>query len=181
MNDVSKGFSWVGFAVLVIILICISIIAFALSSIEGFLAGVVVIFIGFLLSFFRDDIKRILGLSGGKAEGPAATPAEDTKSLDSMVLLNIEQKIAKGRKKLAKTKAKYDVEDKEKKRKKMEQDLLEESTELIATIDQAKSLAIQQQDEELIKLYEEIAQEIEKIRDMATGRLSEKNGVPMEI
>ncbi|MDF1539883.1 MAG: hypothetical protein P1Q69_13365 [Candidatus Thorarchaeota archaeon] len=172
MNDESKGFSWLGFAALIIILVIVSIVAFALSSIEGFLAGVVVIFIGFLLSFFRDDIKRILGLSSGKAKEPAASPTEETKSLDDLVLLNIEQKIAKGRKKLAKTKAKYDVEEKEKKKQKMEQELLEESTALIATIDQAKSYAIQQKDPDLVQHYDSIAQEVEEIRTMVSEKLA---------
>ena len=63
VNSESNSFSWKGLIVLVIILVIVSVIAFLLSSIEGFLTGVVVIFIGFLLSFFRDDIKQALGLS----------------------------------------------------------------------------------------------------------------------
>jgi predicted neutral ceramidase superfamily lipid hydrolase len=61
VNSESNSFSWKGLAALIVILIIVSIIAFLLSSIEGFLAGVVVIFIGFLISFFRDDrLKKTL-------------------------------------------------------------------------------------------------------------------------
>lgn len=166
MNNESKGFSWLGLVALIIILVIVSMIAFLLSSIEGFLAGVVVIFIGFLLSFFRDDLKRFLGLASEEKE-LVAPVTEETSPLEK-----IEKKIAKGRKNLAKTKAKYDVETKDKKKQKMEQELLQESTELIAIIDQAKAYAIQQKDAELVQHYEEIAQEVEEIQNMASERLS---------
>ncbi|MHA2362181.1 MAG: hypothetical protein ACXAB6_09695, partial [Candidatus Thorarchaeota archaeon] len=66
MNRESNGFSWKGLAALIVILVTVSIIAYILSSIEGFLTGIIVIFIGFILSFFRDDLRRILGLGREK-------------------------------------------------------------------------------------------------------------------
>jgi hypothetical protein len=83
VNDESNSFSWKGLAALIVILIIVSIIAFLLSSIEGFLAGVVVIFIGFLISFFRDDLKRVLGLSTQRKEPTPVAKTEEA-SLDKL-------------------------------------------------------------------------------------------------
>ncbi|MHA2384372.1 MAG: hypothetical protein ACXACT_17500 [Candidatus Thorarchaeota archaeon] len=96
---------------LIVILIIVSIIAFLLSSIEGFLAGVVVIFIGFLISFFRDDLKRVLGLSTQQKEPTPAVEAEEDplEKLDKMINLEMDKKIAKERQNLAKTIAKYNA------------------------------------------------------------------------
>ena len=94
MNSGSNSFSWKGLAALIIILIIVSIIAFILSSVEGFLAGVVVIFIGFLISFFRDDLKRVLGLSSPRSEPTPSTDAEEDPliQLDKMISLDMDKK-----------------------------------------------------------------------------------------
>jgi hypothetical protein len=165
MNDESKSFSWKGLAALIIILIIVSIVAFILSSIEGFLAGVVVIFIGFLLSFFRDDLKRVLGLSTQRKEStPAAEIQDDSlEKLDKMITLDMDKKIAKARQGLAKTIAKYN--EKPKKQEKLGLEIVKEATALLALLDQAKSQAIQSGNTDLIAHYEQIAIEIEEIRD----------------
>ncbi|MFW9834794.1 MAG: hypothetical protein ACFFEK_12415 [Candidatus Thorarchaeota archaeon] len=165
MNSESNGFSWKGLAALIVILIIVSIIAFLLSSIEGFLAGVVVIFIGFLISFFRDDLKRVLGLSPQQKE---PTPvAEDEENpldlLDKMINLDMDKKIAKERQSIAKTIAKYN--EKPKKQQKLGLEIVEEATALLALLDQAKSQAIQSGKPDLVAHYEQIAVEIEGIRE----------------
>jgi hypothetical protein len=165
MNSESKSFSWKGLAVLIVILIIVSIIAFILSSIEGFLAGVIVIFIGFLLSFFRDDLKRVLGLSSQQKEStPVAEVEEDSlEKLDTMIHLDLEKKIVKERQNLAKTITKYN--EKPKKQEKLSIEIVKEATDLLALLDQAKSHAIQSGNQDLITHYEEIAVEIEGIRE----------------
>lgn len=167
MNNESNGFSWIGLVALMVILIIVSIIAFLLSSLEGFLAGVIVIFIGFLLSFFRDDLKRVLGLTTPKIE-PAPTPVTETKedsveTLDKMVTLDMDKKIAKERQNIAKTIAKYS--EKPKKQQKLALEIVEDATGLLALLDQAKSQAIQSNKQDLVAHYEEIAVEIEGIRE----------------
>jgi uncharacterized protein involved in exopolysaccharide biosynthesis len=162
----SNSFSWKGFAALMVILVAVSIIAYILSSIEGFLAGIIVIFIGFILSFFRDDLRRILGLGRGKEE-----PTVQTTEVDNPIE-KLEKKIAKGRKNLAKTLAEYEVETKPKKRQKIEQEILEETAALIALLDQAKSFAIQQKETDLIPHYDQISGEIEEIRRKVSEQLS---------
>jgi len=165
MNSESNSFSWKGLAALIIILIIVSIVAFILSSIEGFLAGVVVIFIGFLLSFFRDDLKRTLGLSSKQKETTQVTTTEEDpiEKLDKMIQLDMDKKIAKERQNIAKTIAKYD--EKPKKQQKLGLEIVEEATTLLALLDQAKSQAIQSGNHDLVVHYEEIAVEIEGIRE----------------
>jgi hypothetical protein len=166
LNRDSNGFSWKGFAALMVILVAVSIIAYLLSSVEGFLAGIIVIFIGFILSFFRDDLKKILGL-GQEKEALTVPTTEEVNPIEKL-----EKKIAKGRKNLAKILGKYEVETKPKKRQKMDQEILEETTALIALLDQAKSLAIQQKETDLIPHYNQICDEIEDIRNKASEQLS---------
>jgi c-di-AMP phosphodiesterase-like protein len=165
MNSESNSFSWKGLTALIVILIIVSVIAFLLSSIEGFLAGVVVIFIGFLLSFFRDDLKRVLGLSTRQKEPTQITEVEEdpVKTLDKMITLDMDKKIAKERQSLAKTIAKYN--EKPKKQEKLGPEIVEEASALLALLDQAKSQAIQSGNHELISHYDEIAGEIEGIRE----------------
>ena len=164
MTSESSSFSWKGLVVLVAILAIVSIVAFVLSSIEGFLAGVVVIFIGFLLSFFRDDLKRALGLSSQHRELTPTIESEEASldSLDKMILLDLDKKIAKERQNLAKTIAKYN--EKPKKQEKLESEIVEEATALLALLDRAKSQAIQADKPDLITHYEQIALEVEEIR-----------------
>ena len=168
MNSESKSFSWKGLAVLIVILIIVSIIAFILSSIEGFLAGVIVIFIGFLLSFFRDDLKRVLGLSAQRKESTPVAQVEEAplEQLDKMIQLDMDKKIAKERQSLAKTIAKYN--EKPKKQEKLGSEIVEEATALLALLDQAKSQAIQSGNHDLISHYDEIAAEIDGIREKYT-------------
>ncbi|TFG97254.1 hypothetical protein E4H12_09095 [Candidatus Thorarchaeota archaeon] len=165
MNSESNSFSLKGLAVLIVILIVVSIIAFLLSSIEGFLAGVVVIFIGFLISFFRDDMKRVLGLSTQEKEPtPVAEAVEDPlDKLDKMINSSMDQKIAKERQSIAKTIAKYD--EKPKKQQKIGLEIVKEATALLALLDQAKSQAIQSSKHDLVAHYEQIVVEIEGIRE----------------
>ena len=165
MNSESNSFSWKGLAALIVILIIVSIIAFLLSSIEGFLAGVVVIFIGFLLSFFRDDLKRVLGLSTQQKEStPVAKAEEDSlDELEKMIHLQMDKKIAKERQSLAKTIAKYN--EKPKKQQKLGLEIVQEATTLLALLDQAKSQAIQSGKHNLVAHYEQIVAEIEGIRE----------------
>lgn len=165
MNSESNSFSWKGLVVLIVILIIVSIIAFLLSSIEGFLAGVVVIFIGFLISFFRDDLKRVLGLSTQQEKpAPVAEAEEDhLEKLDKMITLDMDKKIAKGRQSIAKTIAKYN--EKPKKQQKLGTEIVEEATALLALLDRAKSQAIQSGQPELVAHYDLIAVEIEGIRE----------------
>ena len=165
MNDESTGFSWKGLAALIVILIIVSIIAFLLSSIEGFLAGVIVIFIGFLISFFRDDLKRGLGLSPQRIEPTPVAEAEEDPldKLDKMIILDMDKKIAKERQSIAKTIAKYN--EKPKKQQKLGLEIVEEATALLALLDQAKSRAIQSDKPDLVAHYEQIAVEIEEIRE----------------
>ena len=165
MNSESKSYSWKGLAVLILILIIVSIIAFLLSSIEGFLAGVVVIFIGFLLSFFRDDLKRVLGLSTQqKTPAPVTEVEEDPiDKLNKMITLDMDKKIAKERQNIAKIIAKYN--EKPKKQQKAGSEIVKEATALLALLDQAKSHAIQSGNQDLVVHYEQIAAEIEEIRE----------------
>ncbi|MFW9843575.1 MAG: hypothetical protein ACFFEV_03275 [Candidatus Thorarchaeota archaeon] len=165
MNSESSSFSWKGLAALIVFLIIVSIVAFLLSSIEGFLAGVVVIFIGFLLSFFRDDLKRVLGLSTQHNESTLVAKAEEdpTEKLDKMITLDMDKKIAKERQSLAKTIAKYN--EKPKKQEKLGLEIVEDATGLLALLDQAKSHVIQSGNHDLVTHYEQIAEEIEEIRE----------------
>ncbi len=161
----SNSFSWKGLAALIVILITVSIIAFLLSSIEGFLAGVVVIFIGFLISFFRDDMKRVLGLSTQRKEPtPVAEAEEDSLDIpDKIINLEMDKKIAKERQSLAKTISKYN--EKPKKQQKLALEIVKEATALLALLDQAKSQAIQSSKHDLVAHYEQIQVEIEGIRE----------------
>jgi uncharacterized membrane protein len=165
VNSESNSFSWKGLAALIIILIIVSVIAFLLSSIEGFLAGVVVIFIGFLISFFRDDLKRVLGLSTQRKEPTLVAEAEEDPldKLDKMIQLDMDKKIAKERQNIAKTIAKYN--EKPKKQQKLGLEIVEEATALLALLDQAKSQAIQSGKSNLVAHYEQIVVEIEGIRE----------------
>lgn len=165
MNSESNGFSWKGLAALIVILIIVSIIAFLLSSIEGFLAGVVVIFIGFLISFFRDDMKRVLGISTQQKEPTPVAEAEvdPLDKLDKMINLSMDQKIAKERQSIAKIIAKYN--EKPKKQQKLGLQIVKEATALLALLDQAKSQAIQSNKHDLVAHYEQIVVEIEGIRE----------------
>lgn len=165
VNSESNSFSWKGLAALIVILIVVSIIAFLLSSIEGFLAGVVVIFIGFLISFFRDDMKRVLGISTQQKEPTPVAEAEvdPLDKLDKMINLSMDQKIAKERQSIAKIIAKYN--EKPKKQQKIGLQIVKEATALLALLDQAKSQAIQSNKHDLVAHYEQIAVEIEGIRE----------------
>jgi len=165
VNSESNSFSWKGLVALIVILIIVSIVAFLLSSIEGFLAGVVVIFIGFLLSFFRDDLKRVLGLSNQQKVPVQVTEIEENPldTLDKMINLDMDKKIAKERQNIAKTIAKYN--EKPKKQQKLALEIVEEATALLALLDQAKSQAIQTDKPELVAHYEQITVEIEGIRE----------------
>ncbi len=165
VNSESNGFSWKGLAGLIVILIIVSIIAFLLSSIEGFLAGVVVIFIGFLISFFRDDLKKVLGLSTQQKEPtPVAESEEDPlDKLDKLINLDMAKKIAKERQSIAKTIAKYN--EKPKKQQKLGLEIVQEATALLALLDQVKSQAIQSGKPDLVAHYEKIVVEIEEIRE----------------
>jgi hypothetical protein len=161
----TNSFSWKGLVVLIVFLIIVSIIAFLLSSIEGFLAGVVVIFIGFLISFFRDDLKRVLGFSTQqKKPTPVAEAEEDPlEKLDKMIILDMDKKIAKERQSIAKTIAKYN--EKPKKKQKLGFEIVEKATTLLALLDQAKSQAIQSGKPDLVAHYQQIIVEIEGIRE----------------
>ncbi len=165
VNSESNSFSWKGLAALIVILIIVSIIAFLLSSIESFLAGVVVIFIGFLISFFRDDLKRVLGLSTQRKEpAPVAEAEENSLDIpDKMINLEMDKKISKERQSLAKTIAKYN--EKPKKQQKLALEIVKEATALLALLDQAKSQAIQSSKHDLVAHYEQIQVEIEGIRE----------------
>ncbi len=165
VNNESNSFSWKGLAALIVILITVSIIAFLLSSIEGFLAGVVVIFIGFLISFFRDDLKRVLGLSTQQKEPAQGTEVEEDPldKRDKMINLEMDKKIAKERQNIAKTIAKYN--EKPKKQQKLALEIVKDATALLALLDQAKSQAIQSNNHDLVAHYEQIVVEIEGIRE----------------
>lgn len=157
MNTESNTFSWKGFAGLIIILVIVSIIAYILASLEGFLAGVVVIFIGFLLSFFRDDLKRSLGL-GKKGKAPITAVIVEDDQIEKL-----EKKITKGRQNIAKLISEYEA--KPKKHQKIGLEIVEETTALLSLIDQAKSRALQLNVTQLVQHYEEIALEVEGIRE----------------
>ncbi|TXT56680.1 MAG: hypothetical protein BAJATHORv1_20273 [Candidatus Thorarchaeota archaeon] len=160
MNDTETGFSWKGFAALIILLLIVSIVAFIISSIEGFITGVVAVFMGFLLSFFRDDIKRMLGLSdsSSKAETPMPTKEE------SKQLAKLEKYVAKRREKIAKAISKFESKETPKKRRKIAQEIVELATSTIFLIDQIKSQAILLNHPQLMAHYEKISQEIEMIK-----------------
>jgi len=165
VNSESSSFSWKGLTALIVILIVVSIIAFILSSIEGFLAGVVVIFIGFLISFFRDDLKRVLGLSTQQKEPAQGTEVEEAPldKRDKMINLEMDKKSAKERQNIAKTIAKYN--EKPKKQQKLALEMVKDATALLALLDQAKSQAIQSNNHDLVAHYEQIVVEIEGIRE----------------
>ncbi len=165
VNSESNSFSWKGLAALIVILIIVSIIAFLLSSIESFLAGVVVIFIGFLISFFRDDLKRVLGLSTQQKEPAQGTEVEEDPldKRDKMINLEMDKKIAKERQNIAKTIAKYN--EKPKKQQKLALEIVKDATALLALLDQAKSQAIQSNNHDLVAHYQQIVVEIEGIRE----------------
>jgi uncharacterized membrane protein YhiD involved in acid resistance len=142
-------------------------VAFVLSSIEGFFAGVVAVFIGLVISFFRDDIKRILGLQD-ESEPPTIVIEDSGKQLQKL-----EKKIAKERKNLAKLVTEYENEDSDKKQRKISQEIIEESTGLTALIDQAKSVAIRMKDTDLVQHYDSLIEEIESIRNKASTNLNQ--------
>lgn len=158
MKNRWKDIPWKGLVLLLAILIIVSVIAFVLSSIEGFIAGVIVVFMGFLVSFFRDDLKRVLGLS-------MTTEAPQPIVIDKDApIWKHEKIIAKGREKIEKIVSKFEVEKKSSKQEKIAREIVERTTALIATIDLAKSCAIQMKDNDLLQHYEEIAEEIKEIR-----------------
>ncbi|NHJ12201.1 MAG: hypothetical protein EAX95_00920 [Candidatus Thorarchaeota archaeon] len=165
VNSESNSFSWKGLTALIVILIIVSIIAFLLSSIEGFLAGVVVIFIGFLISFFLDDLKRVLGLSPQHTKPtPVAEVEEDPfEELDKLISLDMDKRIAKERQSIAKTIAKYD--EKPKKQQKLGREIVQQTTALLALLDRAKFQAIQSGKQDLVAHYKQVGVEIEGIRE----------------
>ena len=165
MNNDTRKTPWIGFLALFVILIIVSIIAFTLSSIGGFLAGVVAVFVGLLVSFFRDDLKRMLGLSSQHKEPASPIEAEDdsVEKLDKMIHLNLDKKIAKERQSIAKTIAKYN--EKPKKQEKLGLQIVEEATALLALLDQAKSQAIQSGKSDLVTHYDQIALEVKEIQE----------------
>lgn len=158
MNNRLKDIPWKGLVVLLMILIIVSIIAFVLSSIEGFITGVVVVFIGLLFTFFRDDLKRVLGLSKKTEEAQPIVIDKDDH------ILKLEKTIVKGREKIEKIVTKFEIEQKSYKQQKIAREIVERTTSLIATIDVAKSYAIQMRDKNLQQHYDEIAEEIKEIR-----------------
>lgn len=158
MNNRLKDIPWKGLVVLLVILVIVSIIAFVLSSIEGFITGVVVVFIGLLFTFFRDDLKRVLGLSKKKEEAQPIVIDKDDH------ILKLEKTIVKGREKIEKIISKFEIEQKSYKQQKIAREIVERTTSLVATIDVAKSYAIQMKDKNLQQHYDEIAEEIKEIR-----------------
>jgi len=158
MKNRLKNIPWKGLVVLLVILVIVSITAFVLSSIEGFITGVVVVFIGLLFSIFRDDLKRVLGLSK-KAEEPQPIVIDKDEPMRKL-----EKTIAKGREKIEKIVSKFEVEQKSYKQQKIAREIVERTTALIATIDLAKSCAIQIRDNDLLQHYDIIAEEIKAIR-----------------
>lgn len=166
MTSESSSFSWKGLVALIVILIIVSVVAFVLSSIESFLAGVIVLFIGFLLSFFRDDLKQALGLASQHREStpPMDVEEEPLDKLDKMILLDLDKKIAKERQNIAKLISKY--EEKPKKQDKIGVQIVEEATTLLALLDRAKAQAIQIDESQLVQHYESIASDVEKIREV---------------
>lgn len=159
MNSRWKKMPWKGFTVLIVVLAGVSVVAYLLSSIEGFAAGVIVVFIGWLVSFFRDDIKQSLGLTGkAKNPEPAVITSEE-------YLWKLDKTIAKGRTKVEKTATWFSSEARPYKRSKIAREAIEQATRLLATIDQAKSCAIQAGQLELLQHYEDIAQDIRQIRE----------------
>lgn len=157
-----KGRPWKGYGVLILLLIVTSIIAFILSSIEGFVAGVIVIFIGFLLSFFRDDLKRTLGLAG-----PTSQP-QPISDKDRNRLLKLEKEIVKGREKLEKAVSKYEEKEKPEKKPKYARYVVEVATSLMARIDQAKWESTRAGNAELTKNYQMLLKRIEATREKYT-------------
>ncbi len=170
MNDKASKVPWKGLLVLIFILIIVSIVAYQLSSIGGFIASVFAVFVGLIVSFFRTDLKRILGLE--KKEEYREVPIVEADA-DRKQIRKLEKIIAKERTKLAKTVAEYDDALPEKKKRKLDQEILEDSTEVIALLDQAKARAIQLGESDLVQHYDEIAEEIEEIRQTARARLGQ--------
>ena len=167
MNNHKKDFSWKGVVILLVILIVVSIIAFVLSSIESFVAGVFVVFIGLVLSFFRDDMKRFLGLAR-ETEDPHPIQYDEADHIRKL-----EKAITKGREKIEKIVSKF--QEKSDKQQKMAREIVERTTALIATIDQAKSYAIQVRDNNLQQHFDEISEEIREIRERYQNISLEKN------
>ncbi|MBD3405835.1 MAG: hypothetical protein GF411_06865 [Candidatus Lokiarchaeota archaeon] len=162
MNTRESSFSWKGFAVLVFILLIVSVVAFIISSIEGFITGVIAVFIGFLLSFFRDDIKRLVGISNdSSSEVDESRPLEPS---EIKHLAQLEKYVAKGRVKLEKSISKFESKEKPKKRRKLAREIVEGATSLISLIDQIKSRAILLHRPKVAEHYSHIAEEIESIR-----------------
>ena len=95
-------------------------------------------------------------LFGSVAEDPV-------EKLDKMVTLDMDKKIAKGRQNIAKTIAKFN--EKPKKQEKLGIEIVEETTALLALLDQAKSQAIQSGKPDLVTHYDQIVAEIEGIRE----------------
>lgn len=165
--------TWKGIVGLVVILIGISIVAYLLSSLEGFVAGVLAVFIGFLVSFFRSDIKRYLGLQKEKELPKIEVETEDKEGQEDLkIIRKLEKKIGKQRQKLAKEVVEYNPALPEKKRRKVDQDIVEEATELIGLLDSAKGRAIQLGEPELVSHYDEILGEIKETREKSMRRLS---------
>lgn len=170
MNDKASKVPWKGLLVLIFILIIVSIVAYQLSSIGGFIASVFAVFVGLIVSFFRTDLKRILGLE--KKEEYREVPIVEADA-DRKQIRKLEKIIAKERTTLAKTVAEYDDALPEKKKRKLDQEILEDSTEVIALLDQAKARAIQLGESDLVQHYDEIAEEIEEIRQTVRARLGQ--------
>lgn len=158
MKNRWKEIPWKGLVLLLVILIVVSVIAFVLSSIEGFITRVVVVFIGLLVSFFRDDLKRVLGLSKKTEEAQPIVIDQDEH------IRKLEKSIVKGREKIEKIVSKLEGEQKSHKQQKIAREIVERTTSLIATIDVAKSYAIKMRDRNLQQHYDVIAEEIIEIR-----------------
>ncbi len=171
MNTEKKNRPWKGYFVLILLLIILSIIAFILTSIEGFVAGVIVIFIGFVLSFFRDDLKLILGLAGS-ARQPTPTVVEDKATLTR--LRELEKEIVKRREKLQKAISKYEEKEKPEKKPKYARQVVEEATSLMARLDQARWEAARAGNENIAQHYVVLLKEIEATRE-AYIRLSREH------
>jgi homoserine kinase len=110
-------------------------------------------------------VKRVLGLSTQQKKPAPVAEIEKAPldKLDKMIILDMDKRIAKERKSIAKTIAKYN--EKPKKQQKLGIEIVGKATSLLALLDQAKSQAIQSGKSDLVAHYEQIIAEIEGIRE----------------
>lgn len=144
-------------------LVILSVIAFAISSMEGVLAGIVVIFIGFLMSFFRDDIKRFLGVSFEKKES-TTDPLTERHRIIKIQKYLVKRRWQSKERKLRKQ-SQTTIMNQNMKKQNIAKYIVELSTSLLGTIDCVKSCAIQLQNLALLQHYETIYHEVHQIRE----------------